>query len=273
MRVYRPAGGHGGASARHRDDPRWRLRDRQRRGRARRCGPDGHRHRCRRACRSITGWRPSTRTRPGCTTATPRCRYLHAEAEALGVDPARVALPGASAGGGLAAATALLARDRGGPPVCFQLLQIPELDDRLETGSMQDLRRLAHVEPASGRAELAGVSRPVVRVRRRAGLRRAGPGGRPVRVCRRPTSRRPRTIRCVTRGSPTPSACCRPASRWSCTSSPGPSTAPRWSRRRRCRSGRSASRPWSCARRSASNGTEPGPGGVRRPTGSRPRRL
>ena len=63
--------------------------------------------------------------------------YLHAEADALGVDPARVALAGASAGGGLAAATALLARDRGGPAVCFQLLQIPELDDRLETGSMQ----------------------------------------------------------------------------------------------------------------------------------------
>jgi acetyl esterase/lipase len=64
-------------------------------------------------------------------------RYLHAEADALGVDPARVALTGASAGGGLAAATALFARDRGGPAVCFQLLQIPELDDRLATASMQ----------------------------------------------------------------------------------------------------------------------------------------
>jgi acetyl esterase len=63
--------------------------------------------------------------------------YLHAEADALGVDTGRVALSGASAGGGLAAATALLARDRGGPAVCFQLLQIPELDDRLETESMR----------------------------------------------------------------------------------------------------------------------------------------
>ena len=63
--------------------------------------------------------------------------FLHAEADPLGVDPARVALFGASAGGGLAAATALLARDLGGPPVCFQMLHIPELDDRLETPSMR----------------------------------------------------------------------------------------------------------------------------------------
>jgi acetyl esterase/lipase len=63
--------------------------------------------------------------------------FLHAEADALGVDPGRVALLGTSAGGGLAAATALLARDLDGPPVCFQMLHIPELDDRLETPSMQ----------------------------------------------------------------------------------------------------------------------------------------
>jgi acetyl esterase/lipase len=64
-------------------------------------------------------------------------RYLHGQAAELGVDPARLALAGVSAGGGLAAATALLARDLGGPTVCFQLLHIPELDDRLETPSMR----------------------------------------------------------------------------------------------------------------------------------------
>ena len=63
--------------------------------------------------------------------------YLHAEAADLGVDTGRVAVVGTSAGGGLAAATALLARDLGGPPLCFQMLHIPELDDRLETPSMQ----------------------------------------------------------------------------------------------------------------------------------------
>jgi acetyl esterase/lipase len=63
-------------------------------------------------------------------------RYLAEQAEALGVDPTRIALSGASAGGGLGAATALLARDLGGPALCFQMLHIPELDDRLETPSM-----------------------------------------------------------------------------------------------------------------------------------------
>lgn len=63
--------------------------------------------------------------------------WLADHADELGVDPARLAVGGGSAGGGLAAATALLARDRGGPPLCFQFLQIPELDDRLETASMR----------------------------------------------------------------------------------------------------------------------------------------
>lgn len=56
--------------------------------------------------------------------------WLHAEAAALGVDPARIAIGGESAGGGLAAALALLARDRGGPAIAFQLLIYPMLDDR-----------------------------------------------------------------------------------------------------------------------------------------------
>ena len=46
------------------------------------------------------------------------------------VDPARVAIGGASAGGGLAAALALLARDRDEIPLAAQLLVYPMLDDR-----------------------------------------------------------------------------------------------------------------------------------------------
>jgi acetyl esterase len=64
-------------------------------------------------------------------------RYMAGEADALGIDPDRIAVSGGSAGGGLAAATTLLARDLGGPALCFQMLHIPELDDRLETPSMR----------------------------------------------------------------------------------------------------------------------------------------
>jgi acetyl esterase/lipase len=63
--------------------------------------------------------------------------WMHRAADALGIDPQRVGVGGQSAGGGLSAATALLARDRGGPPLCFQFLGIPELDHRLETASMR----------------------------------------------------------------------------------------------------------------------------------------
>lgn len=63
--------------------------------------------------------------------------WLAGNAASLGVDPGRLAVMGGSAGGGLAAGTALLARDRGGPALCFQVLNIPELDDRLDTHSMK----------------------------------------------------------------------------------------------------------------------------------------
>lgn len=51
-------------------------------------------------------------------------------AAALGIDPARIGVAGESAGGGLAAALALLARDRGDYPLAFQHLTYPMLDDR-----------------------------------------------------------------------------------------------------------------------------------------------
>ncbi|NNL84180.1 MAG: alpha/beta hydrolase [Myxococcales bacterium] len=62
-------------------------------------------------------------------------RWLRRNADALGVDPARIAIGGASAGGGLAAGCALLARDRGEVALCFQFLVYPMLDDRNETQS------------------------------------------------------------------------------------------------------------------------------------------
>lgn len=63
--------------------------------------------------------------------------WLHDHAADFGVDVARLAVFGSSAGGGLAAALALRTRDRADlPRLCFQFLGIPELDDRLSTPSM-----------------------------------------------------------------------------------------------------------------------------------------
>jgi acetyl esterase/lipase len=61
--------------------------------------------------------------------------WLVGEAVELGLDPGRVVVTGVSAGGGLAAALALLVRDRGGPRLLGQLLIYPMLDDRNDSAS------------------------------------------------------------------------------------------------------------------------------------------
>jgi acetyl esterase/lipase len=62
-------------------------------------------------------------------------RWTFDHADELGVDTARIGIAGISAGGGLAAALALLARDRGEVPVAFQQLECPMIDDRQTTSS------------------------------------------------------------------------------------------------------------------------------------------
>jgi acetyl esterase/lipase len=64
-------------------------------------------------------------------------RWTHEHADELGVDRTRLGIYGISAGGGLAAALALLARDRGEVPLAFQLLDCPMLDDRQATPSLR----------------------------------------------------------------------------------------------------------------------------------------
>ncbi|WP_460773250.1 alpha/beta hydrolase [Microbacterium sp. GXF7504] len=57
----------------------------------------------------------------------------------LGIDPDRLMIAGGSAGGGLAAGVALLARDRKGPALCAQMLMYPMLDDRDSTVSTMQI--------------------------------------------------------------------------------------------------------------------------------------
>ncbi len=63
---------------------------------------------------------------------------MAAHAAAFRGDPARIAVSGDSGGGHLAAATALMIRDRGGPTLVFQLLLWPSMDFRLSTSSWKD---------------------------------------------------------------------------------------------------------------------------------------
>lgn len=56
-------------------------------------------------------------------------------ADEVAIDASRIAVGGESAGGGLAAGTVLLARERDGPAVAFQVLVYPMLDDRNDTPS------------------------------------------------------------------------------------------------------------------------------------------
>jgi len=94
-------------------------------------------------------------------------------AEQPGIDPNRIAVGGGSAGGGLAVATALTARDRGGPALCFQLLAYPMLDDRtaLRPDPDRAYRRLwsnpanhygwaSYLGPAFGRSDVPPTAAP-----------------------------------------------------------------------------------------------------------------
>jgi acetyl esterase len=64
--------------------------------------------------------------------------WVTTHAAVLGIDASRLAVTGASAGGNLAAAVTLMARDRGGPPIAFQLLEIPLLDMTMSQPSIKE---------------------------------------------------------------------------------------------------------------------------------------
>lgn len=66
-------------------------------------------------------------------------QWIAAHASDLDIDPERLAMYGGSAGGGLAIATALRARDTGGPALCFVMAPYPMIDDRNETASSKEI--------------------------------------------------------------------------------------------------------------------------------------
>ncbi len=106
---------------------------------------DSHDETCRRLCSgagltviAVHYRRAPETTYPGaaedCYAAT---QWVTDHAAELGIDPARIAVGGDSAGGNLAAAVTLMARDRGGPAIRFQLLIYPVTDADFDRPSYQ----------------------------------------------------------------------------------------------------------------------------------------
>ncbi len=65
-------------------------------------------------------------------------QWLADNAASVNVDPARIAVGGDSAGGNLAAVVSLMARDRGGPPLVFQLMVYPATERNFDTESCRE---------------------------------------------------------------------------------------------------------------------------------------
>lgn len=107
---------------------------------------DSHDETCRRLCRgsgvrviAVHYRRAPETTYPGAVEDCYRATVWAAEhAAELGIDPQRLAVGGDSAGANLAAAVALMARDRGGPALALQLLIYPVAAADFDTDSYRD---------------------------------------------------------------------------------------------------------------------------------------
>ncbi|MFM0017413.1 alpha/beta hydrolase [Paraburkholderia azotifigens] len=64
-------------------------------------------------------------------------KWVAAHAEAFGADGSRIAVAGNSVGGNMTAALTLMAKDRGGPKISYQVLMIPATDASVDTASYQ----------------------------------------------------------------------------------------------------------------------------------------
>jgi acetyl esterase len=129
-------------------------------------------------------------------------RWAAAHADELSVDPGRIAVGGDSAGGTMAAVTALRVRDEGGPALCAQLLPYPVTNYHTPGTPSYE-----------GNAEGYGLTRDTMKwfwahyltdasEAHTRTLRRCAPPICP--ACRQPLSSPPNTTRCATKASFTP---------------------------------------------------------------------
>ncbi|WP_324191945.1 alpha/beta hydrolase [Nocardia puris] len=110
------------------------------------CGLDSHDRLCRTLANGVgtvvvsVDYRqaPEDRFPAAAEDAYAVVRWVAAHAAEIGGDPARIAVAGDSAGGNLAAVTALMARDRGGPTLASQALIYPMLDPSCDTDSYRE---------------------------------------------------------------------------------------------------------------------------------------
>ncbi len=153
-------------------------------------------------------------------------RWLNDNADALGIDPARIAVGGESAGGGHAAMLAIAARDRGEFEIAFQLLIYPMIDDRTGSTVAMPPHIGRYVWPPASNGFGWGAF-----LGQAAGLEFVPPGSVPARIADLsglpPALRRRRRARSVYRRGRricAPPECCRGADRTS-SSSPARFTA------------------------------------------------
>ncbi len=138
-------------------------------------------------------------------------RYIAEHAAEFGIDPQRIAIGGDSSGGNLAAVVTLMAREKRGPKLAFQLLVYPAVD-------FTDDHRPSMIEFAEGHFltrpfmdYFADHYIPKLEDRRRPTRHPSTP---PIFAgCRPLWSSRPSAICCVIRASSTPKSCARPVCR------------------------------------------------------------
>ena len=149
--------------------------------------------------RLTTGSRRSTARLPPQRMCTPRGAGSIAHADELGIDPSRALIAGDSAGGNLAAVTALMCREQDAPMPAGQVLIYPVIDPSFDTESYRKYASGLVNTAAAMQPLLAGIPR-----RRDAAVAGVSGGTGAGRIARGPAARsrssRPGSMCCTARG-------------------------------------------------------------------------